>query len=252
MASDRVSGENWASLEATLARRLDLEASALASRALVRRRGIDRAATQLRLALVYGGMDLSLRGTAFWAEAAGVAEVSDVALMYRLQGAEAWLAGLAQTLLGQEIGAWGGSLQVHGRRVRLVDGTSLMAAGLTGGRGGGHGRGYHLHACFDLAAQQFDEWVPTSARDAESLARHTAGPGEIFIAGDTRRKISRVSELLPETLVEGGQSWSRSTAKAAATGPSSRAACSVGSSTIAAATAAAPSPTRRGAANLRR
>ena len=89
MASDRVSGENWASLEAALARRLDLDGTAVSSRALVRRRGIDRATTLLRLALVYGGTDLSLRGTAFWAEAAGVADVSDVALMYRLQGAEA-------------------------------------------------------------------------------------------------------------------------------------------------------------------
>lgn len=178
MAGDLVLGADWASLEAALSRRLDLEGTAAASRALVRRRGIDRAATLLRLALVYGGTDLSLRGTAFWAEAAGVAELSDVALMYRLQGAEGWLAGLAQALLGQEIAALGASLQAHDWRVRLVDGTSLMA----GGPGGGPGKGYHLHACFDLRAQQFDELVLTSACDAESLARHTAGPGEILIA----------------------------------------------------------------------
>lgn len=178
MAGDWLLGEDWASLEAALARRLDLEGTAAARRALVRRRGIADAATLLRLALVYGGTDLSLRGTAFWAAAAGVADVSDVALLYRLQGAEGWLADLVQALLGQEIGALAALPSARGWRVRLVDGTALMA----GGAGGGHGRGYHLHAGFDLGAQRFDELVLTSARDAESLVRHTARPGEIVIA----------------------------------------------------------------------
>jgi hypothetical protein len=199
MAGDWVLGADWASLEAGLSRRLDLEGTAAASRALVRRRGIDRAATLLRLALAYGGTDLSLRGTALWAEAAGVADLSDVALMYRLQGAEAWLAGLVQALLGQDIGALAAvpgaaSLQAQDWRVRLVDGTSLMA----GGPGGGPGKGYHLHACFDLAAQQFDELVLTSARDAESLARHTAGPGEILVADRNFAKAAGVRAAIAQ------------------------------------------------------
>jgi len=45
MASDWLLGANWASLAAALARRLDLEGTAAAARALVRRRGIDSAAT---------------------------------------------------------------------------------------------------------------------------------------------------------------------------------------------------------------
>jgi hypothetical protein len=196
-----VLGADWASLEAALVRRLDLEGSALASRALVRRRGIGRAATLLRLALVYGGTGLSLRGTALWARGAGVADVSDVMLLYRLQGAEGWLAGLAQALLSQEIGALGASLQAQGRRVRLVDGTSLA-----GGTGGGPGRGYHLHACFDLRAQRFDELRLTSAPSvremgAESLARHTAGPGEILIADRNFAKAAGVRA----TVFQGGQ-----------------------------------------------
>ena len=86
---------------------------------------------------------------------------------------------MAQTLLGQEIGPLGASLQAQGWRVRLVDGTSLPA--------GGPGKGYHRHACFDLGAQCFDELILTSAPsvrelDAESLARHPAGPGEIVVA----------------------------------------------------------------------
>jgi hypothetical protein len=173
MVSDWVLGEDWASLAATLARRVDLDGTAVTCRALRRRRGIDGAATLLRLALVYGGTALSLRGTALWARAAGVADLSDVALLYRLQGAEAWLAGLARALLSQEIGGLGALPGAQGWRLRLVDGTSLMA----GGAGG-----YHLHACFDLATQRFNDLVLTSARDAESLARHTAAAGEILVA----------------------------------------------------------------------
>jgi len=150
MAADWLLGADWASLAAALGRRLDLEGTAAAARALVRRRGIGDAATLLRLALVYGGTDLSLRGTALWARAAGVADVSDVALLYRLQGAGGWLAGLVEALLGQEIGTLAAPLRATpaagGWRARLVDGAALMAAD--------RARGYHLHACFDLAAQR--------------------------------------------------------------------------------------------------
>jgi len=66
---------------------------------------------------------------------------------------------------------------------------------------GGPGKGYHLHACFDLGAQCFDELVLTSARDAESLARHTAGPGEIFIADRNFAKATGVRA----TVAQGGQ-----------------------------------------------
>jgi len=67
--------------------------------------------------LVYAGTDLSLRDTAFWAKTAGVADVSGVALMYRLQGAEGWLAGLLEALLGQEIGPLGPLPAVRGPTV---------------------------------------------------------------------------------------------------------------------------------------
>ena len=66
-----------------------------------------------------------------------MADLSDVALLYRLQGAEAWLVGLARALLSQEIGGLGALPGAQDWRLRLVDGTSLMA----GGAGG-----YHLHA----------------------------------------------------------------------------------------------------------
>jgi len=53
----------------------------------VRLREVDSASTLLRLALAYGFCQMSLRQTAAWAEAAGIARISDVALLKRLQKA---------------------------------------------------------------------------------------------------------------------------------------------------------------------
>ena len=93
-------------------------------------------------------------------------------------------------MLSQEIGALGASFQGQGRRIRLVDGTSLA------GGTGGHGLGYHLHACFNLGAQRFDELVLTSAREAESLARHSAALGEIVIADRGYAKAAGVRAMV--------------------------------------------------------
>lgn len=82
-------GVAWPGLLARLRELVDLEGSARDCGALLRRRGVADAGVLLRLALVYGGTGLSLRGTAAWAAAAGVADLSDVALLHRLQGAAA-------------------------------------------------------------------------------------------------------------------------------------------------------------------
>ena len=60
---------------------IDVAGSARARRAFVRARGVASAEALLRLALVYGATALSLRGTAAWAAASGLADISDVALL---------------------------------------------------------------------------------------------------------------------------------------------------------------------------
>ncbi len=98
-------GTDWPSVVARLGDLVDLEGSAQACGALRRRRGVADAGVLLRLALVYGGTALSLRGTVAWAAAAGVADLSDVALLHRLQGAQVWLDWLVRELLSRELGA---------------------------------------------------------------------------------------------------------------------------------------------------
>jgi hypothetical protein len=64
---------------------------------------------------------LSLRATAAWAAAAGVAMLSDVALLYRLQQIEGWLGAILAALLGE--------------MVQVVDATSLGWPGVWAGPG---------------------------------------------------------------------------------------------------------------------
>ena len=187
------SGVAWPSLLARLRDLVDLEGSARDCGALRRRRGVADAGVLLRLALVYGGTKLSLRGTVAWAAAAGVADLSDVALLYRLQGAESWLGWLVRELLSKELAALGAGVAVPGGwRVRLVDGTGIGVAG-PGGKAM-----FRLHAAFDLAARRFDQLELTGGGEAESLARVTAGPGEVLVADRFYAKAKGIHQVVAQ------------------------------------------------------
>ena len=187
------SGVGWPSLLARLRDLVDLEGSARDCGALRRRRGVADAGVLLRLALVYGGTRLSLRGTVAWAAAAGVADLSDVALLYRLQGAEVWLGWLVRELLSKELAALASGVAVPGGwRVRLVDGTGIGIAG-PGGKAA-----FRLHAAFDLAARRFDALELTGGTEAASLARRTAGPGEVLVADRFYAKATGVHQVVAQ------------------------------------------------------
>ena len=83
----------WPSLLARLRALVDLEGSARACGALRRRRGVADAGVLLRLALVYGGTKLSLRGTVAWAAAAGVADSATRRCSTGCRGRKAGWAG---------------------------------------------------------------------------------------------------------------------------------------------------------------
>ena len=187
------SGVGWPSLLARLRDLVDLEGSARDCGALRRRRGVADAGVLLRLALVYGGTRLSLRGTVAWAAAAGVADLSDVALLYRLQGAEVWLGWLVRELLSKELAALASGVAVPGGwRVRLVDGTGIGVAG-PGGKSM-----FRLHAAFDLGARRFDALELTASGKAESLARVTAAPGEVLVADRFYAKARGIHQVVAQ------------------------------------------------------
>jgi len=160
-------------LSARLPAALDLEASARRCGALVRRRGVTSAADLLRLALGYGACGLSLRVAAAWAEVAGVARLSDVALLNRLRGAADWLGEIVGALLSERLSQSAASAQ--GYRWRPVDGTTLSHPG-------SRQTDWRLHVGCRLGPRPRIEQVELSdGRGSESLRRFACGPGDIEI-----------------------------------------------------------------------
>src|SRR5271166_659572 len=99
MTHESLTNEDWdwaveklggASVISTLARE---------TRAFVRARRIGSAIDLLRLTLSYCLGHVGLRGTAAWAEAMGVASVSDVALLGRFRNTAQWLSRLVGGLV---------------------------------------------------------------------------------------------------------------------------------------------------------
>jgi hypothetical protein len=88
--------DHWPEVSARFPAGFDLEATARLRGAFTRAREIKNAETLLRLALAYGGVGMSLRETCAWAEAGGVASLSDpscssACAKRRLGSATSWL-----------------------------------------------------------------------------------------------------------------------------------------------------------------
>jgi hypothetical protein len=103
-------------------------------KAFSRVREIRSAVDLLRLTLAYCLGHVGLRTTAAWAEAVGLASVSDVALLRRLRKTGDWLSCLIGHLLT-------GSCPdaAKGRVIRILDGTSVAQAGRNPGVRGRRG-----------------------------------------------------------------------------------------------------------------
>lgn len=170
MGASLLDDSGWTALLRRLPSGVDIDASAREAGAFVRARGVPSAQALLRLALVYGATDLSLRGTAAWAEAAGLARLSDVALLGRLRAASGWLATLASSLMTAARGSQPGG----GRRIRLIDATSF-------GAGGAREATWRVHADYDLARSRFIGFELTGGYEPERLTRFATQPGDIVV-----------------------------------------------------------------------
>jgi hypothetical protein len=179
------SDEDWRLVLAQIAEPAVLESSARERRAPVRRRAVRDGESLLRLALVYGPGGQSLREASAWAEASGLARLSDVALMNRLRGAAAWLGWLCGERLGRAAEA------APARRIRVVDGTRIAGPG---------GRAWRLHLCCELPGGGLSHVELTDLRGAERLERTPVAAGELRIAD---RCYAR-PEALRELLAQGG------------------------------------------------
>lgn len=177
--------DGWPEVQAHLPAGFDLERTARERGAFARARHVKDAETLLRLALAYGGCGMSLRETCAWAEAAGLARLSDPSLIGRLCKAAPWLGDIVAALLGDQAelpkGRWAGY------RLRALDATSICEPGADRTT-------WRLHVGYDLASGQVDQIELTDGRGAEKLQRLKYQPGDVVLAD---RAYARPRDLRP-------------------------------------------------------
>ena len=160
----------WPYIESFLAEPDIIEKSAKEYGALRRKRCVDSASTLLRLALAYGFCGMSLRQTTAWAEAAGVASLSDVALLKRLRSASDWLGHL----LALKLCDYASPPKGCGQRLRLVDATTIS-------KPGSKGTDWRIHLGLDLGTSRIDQIEVTGVGGGETLKRFSFRKGDVVI-----------------------------------------------------------------------
>jgi hypothetical protein len=143
---------------------------AYATGAFVRRREVRSPSDMLQLLCTWAVTGQSLRETAALAAEAGLADVSNVALMKRFARAGEWLGALLADALGR-VQEPTGPIQT----LRVIDGSAIS-------RAGGSGTDARLHLSIDLASHRIDDLELTDRRAGESLDRFTFKPGEVVLA----------------------------------------------------------------------
>ena len=151
------------------------EAKAVELGAVRRLRGFDSVGSLLRVLLIHLADGCSLRETAVRASAGGLAAVSDVALLKRLRGCGAWFEWMAREMAtGMALPSAADAL-LPGRRVRLVDGSSVCEPGATGST-------WRLHYALNLHTLSCDEVHVSEASVGESLTHFNIRAGDVIMA----------------------------------------------------------------------
>jgi len=174
MTHESLPNDLWQSTLARLGGNAAVEACAREKGAFARARSVASAADLLRLILAYCMGGMGLRSTSAWAASVGLADLSNVALLKRLRKCGPWMEHLASLLLSS-----GAQPAAQGRRIRLVDGTTVSKAGREAKNNNGMWR---LHCAFDLPAERFSFIALTDEKGGERLDRIPFAKGDIVIA----------------------------------------------------------------------
>jgi hypothetical protein len=148
------------------------QAAARENGAFRRARYIKEPATLLRVLLFHAVNGAGLRQSVALLKAAGVADLSQVALLKRLRSAGAWLAFIAAGLCER--------LRDRPRpkgamRLRVVDGTTIRAPA-------SQGTDWRLHYTLDLSTLQCDWQEVTGSASGERLERVPVRKGDVLLA----------------------------------------------------------------------
>ncbi len=151
------------------------ETKAIELGAVQRLRGFDSVGSLLRVLLIHLADGCSLRETAVRASAGGLAAVSDVALLKRLRGCAPWFEWMAREMAADMALPLTAQALLPGRRVRLIDGSSVSEPGATGST-------WRLHYALNLHTLSCDEVHVTEADIGESLTHFDIQAGDVIMA----------------------------------------------------------------------
>ena len=142
--------------------------------ALQRARQVRSADVLLRLVFLYAASGLSLQQAAARARIAGLARLTDVALMKRVRSAGPWLRSLAEGVFASS--AQRPSLKTipAGRRLRIVDATHVKVSGSSG-------TDWRLHYVLGLPSLTCDFAEVTDASGGETYKRVPVQAGDIIL-----------------------------------------------------------------------
>jgi Transposase DDE domain len=143
--------------------------------AIRRQRGITDPEALLRLLLLHVASGLSLRQAVARATVLGWPSMSDVALLKRLRTSEAWLRALATRMYEtSRFGARKHKLP-DGRRIRVVDATTVEEPGATG-------TDWRVHYSLRLPGLACDFYELTDVDGGETYKRFPVEQGDIILA----------------------------------------------------------------------
>ncbi|MGH8060205.1 MAG: transposase [Candidatus Entotheonellia bacterium] len=137
-------------------------------KAFTRARKVKTPVQLLRLVLLYGGLDKSLR------EVAGnytllVEAITDSSVAERLAACRPWVRALLARMVSPPT-----TLPAQ-RRFLVIDGSGIQAPGARGTQ-------YRLHLCMDLVTLTFVSITVTDKHTGESLRHFPLGPGDVAVA----------------------------------------------------------------------
>jgi len=162
-------GEEWEQVLASITSCIEIEETAKSTKAILRRREIKSAADLLRMVLAYSVCDWSLRIVGAWCTIIGLGNLSDVAVLKRLQGCQKWLEAIIFAVLQKRLKQL---VQKPGVRLRIMDGTAVSQPGSTG-------TDWRLHLSLDLENHCLDGIEVTDAYTGETFIHCTTHPGDI-------------------------------------------------------------------------
>jgi Transposase DDE domain len=190
MTHESLVNEDWTSVVARLGGAKMLDASARETKAFSRRREIPDAVALLRLVLAYCLGERGLRSTAAWAASIGLADLSNVALLYRLRRCGDWFAVLVGRLL-----AVAAPKASRGRLIRIIDATTVPKAGPAARK---KSELWRIHSAFDLPHERFGHFELTDQQEGETLDRIPVVKGEIRLADRAYLQPDRMANMLED------------------------------------------------------